>query len=247
MKEIFPSLAKCLLGGASVAKGVSKLNSSVVDMTPFRAVTKSRDTLGMTMLERQMTYNEKTQLMLLQAKFGLHCDLTYSDLESKMPQEISILDIKSISNIIGILEIMRVRRYDVGSVAGVVVKEIESPRRLGEFASQCNPTDAIRLIRILRFLEYRSVELASVCSDKLCSSLDQRTPQELIDVLEWMKAFGYSHTQLIDNLIDAILVIPLSDEELYKIVRNLIHIKRDIGPKEEFLQRLVKFRLATVE
>jgi hypothetical protein len=76
--------------------------------------------------------------------------------------------------------------------------------------------------------------------------LDQRTPKELIDVIEWMKTFGYSHTQLIDNLTDVILVIPFSDEELDTIVQKLVQVN-GIGPKEEFLQRLVKFRLATLE
>jgi hypothetical protein len=155
---------------------------------------------------------------------------------------------KDYSLLLRIIEILQSRRYDVKTMACAIFEEFESPRRIAEFAEICGPQDAIRVIRISSQVGFRSDSLASVCSDKLCSSLDQRTPQELIDVLEWMSKFGYSHTQLIDNIRDVILVIPMTDDELETIVRYIIKVRDgDIGPKEEFLQRLVKFRLATVD
>jgi hypothetical protein len=195
-----------------------------------------------------MNFSERVRLMLLQTKLGIHCNLIYSSLQSAVLNNLAIFEMKDYSLLLRIIEILQSRRYDVKTMACAIFEEFESPRRIAEFAEICGPQDAIRVIRISSQVGFRSDSLASVCSDKLCSSLDQRTPQELIDVLEWMSKFGYSHTQLIDNIRDVILVIPMTDDELETIVRYIIKVRDgDIGPKEEFLQRLVKFRLATVD
>ena len=188
-------------------------------------------------------------MLLLQAKFGLYCDKVQIILASRLPDHIQELPVRDLFLVCRTLRELLKRNFDVSPCVDLVVKELDTMRRTVELAENSSPVDIMRLIRFLRETDMKSVNLASRCCDILCSCLDERSADDMTEIIDWMKQFGYYHSKLTNALSQVILVTPMSDEQFKHIVTGLLHIKGPsrIGPDEEFLQRLLKFRLATVK
>jgi hypothetical protein len=243
MKEFFPRFARGL-NGVSPFSGIMRQSSSVIlDVAKFRpSVLISRAN------EASVFHSERMSSFILQSKLGLHCDLMKERLGNLKPDDFRQLNTGVLLQMLTVTIELLKWGHDASSIQELILNEMESPRRLSELVLEGSQTDILRIIRCCMALNRPAPELATLCCDKLCAWLDRRSIEDLIGILDWMIKFNYKHSQLLHNLTKVILVVPTSDEEFQKIVERLIQVRGgQNGPDEEFLIRLVKFRLATVD
>lgn len=243
MKKFFPRFARYLHRGLSHPVSVRGLHSGIIDVAKFRVSEVTTTEHAIVVLSR-----ERLLPLLEQSRLGLHCDHIKTRLAGLQADDIKTADIDLILFLLHVANNLNSWGSDVSSITELLLRELESPRRIADLELKGTQKDILRIIGSTMRLGRCSPEIASVCCDRLCAWLDRRKVQELIEILEWMKKFKYKHTQLLENLREVILVVPMSDDEFRGIVEKLIEVKRGkLGADEDFLLRLVKFRLATVD
>jgi len=243
MKEFFPRFARGLNGVSSFSGRTRQSSTAILDVAKFRL-----SVLPPGAQEAGIIHSERMSSFIVQSKLGLYCDPIKERLGNLKLDDFGQLKIGVLLQMLSVTVELLKWGHDVSSIQELILNEMESPRRLSELVLEGSQTDILRIIRCCMALNRPSPELATLCCDKLCAWLDRRTVEDLIGILDWMIMFNYKHSQLIHNLTKVILVIPTSDAEFQQIVERLIQVRGGQNcPDEEFLIRLVKFRLATVE
>ena len=243
MEKIFPRFARYLHRGWPNTIPLRPIHSGIIDFGKLRGVevTESGDS-GSRPIKDDMSH------LLQQSKVGVHCDYIESRIANITADRLNSLETATLLSALKVTNNLRSWGRDVTSIVESLLCELESPRRLNELLLKGSQSDILEIIRTCVSSERCSSELASVCCDRLCAWLDRRKAEELIEILDWMKMFKFKHTQILENMGKVILVIPMSDDDLRLIVERIIEVKGGkVGPAEEFLLRLVKFRLATLD
>ena len=243
MEKFFPRFARYLHRGWPNSIPIRPIHSGIVDFAKLRGVevAGSRDSVS-------RPIKDDMSPLLQQSKVGVHCDYIESRIANITADRLNSLQIDTLLSILRVTNNLKSWGRDVTLIAESLLSELESPRRLNELILKGSQSDILEIIRTCVSSKRYSSELASVCCDRLCAWLDRRKAEELIEILDWMKMFRYNHTQILGNMGKVILVIPTSDDDFRLIVERIIEVKGGkVGPAEEFLLRLVKFRLATLD